>query len=178
MIIMKYHYLIISILITVFFNTSYSQNFSFEELISLNNKSLNSLQHHLYDHQFLLYETKSDPSVKTDSISFINKDKIILQQVTSKKNKILLLKNFKEQYFIYLNNNLHKHGYLPLKSIIQDNNQIINIYINILKKNTIEIHISSNAKEKSEIQNNYLFMLIYDKKFETKYKSYIKNNMK
>lgn len=171
---MKNRLFLIIILLGIGFK-GYTQSSNFDEILTLNTKSLGSFQEYLYSNNFLLYKTNTDLHSKTDTISFINKEKVIIGRISNKRGNTLIIKNFEEPYFQFLIKNLQEKGFVFLTSEVSTKNEILNRYINIKNKNTAELQIQSNSNESRNLTNTYIFTLTRDPKFDNKYKSFLRN---
>jgi len=154
----------------LFFTKSYSQNLHFEDIIHLNKLSLSEFQDYMYNNQFLLYKANSDAALKTDSILFVNKQKLMAGFVSSRKENIVFVKNIKEDYFESLNQALQHSDFILVETKIKAKNILEKRYLNTATESIIDILITPDSQEFSSLKNNYTLIISSDSKYIRRHK--------
>src|SRR5690554_2424004 len=157
-------------LLFLFFTKSYSQNLHFEDIIHLNKLSLSEFQDYMYNNQFLLYKANSDAALKTDSILFVNKQKLMAGFVSSRKENIVFVKNIKEDYFESLNQALQHSDFILVETKIKAKNILEKRYLNTATESIIDILITPDSQEFSSLKNNYTLIISSDSKYIRRHK--------
>lgn len=167
---------LISLLLSVFFVKGYTQNPKIEDLTRLNEFYLSDFQEYMYENNFLFYQANTDEKIKTDTISFINKQNVIIGFVASKKKNTVFMENIKEDYFRELNEDLKHPDFILVETKVKAKNVLEKTYINTTTENIIEVSVISGAEQSNQIENTYKLTVIKpDKRIFRKYLSQVKN---
>lgn len=160
------------------FTKGYAQNLKLESLTKLNLLSLEEFQEYMYENQFSFLTVNTNTITKTDTISFINKQDVIMGFITSKKGNIVFVKNIKEDYFRELNNNLKYPDFNLVDTKVKTKNILKKTYINTATENVIEVSVISDIEQSNQIENTYKITVVKPtKRVFRKFLSKVKNNL-
>ncbi len=127
----------------------------------------------LSSQDYKLFKTNKNINLKTDSISFINKNNIEIGLVKSRKNNSFYIANVNENYFKAIVHDLNSDYFKLISTDINNNNSIIKIYVNF--EFECEIHVTTfGIKSRDEFLNEYEIKVEFVKNFKSKYRKELK----